>query len=177
MKKKIIVILGAGRSGRQSEKVAHVIGNYIAEQAIHEVDLVDVADYPQTHVGSLGQEKSNEWKQRVAQAHGFIIVAPEYNHGYPGELKLLLDLAYEEYNYKPFGLVGVSSGIFGGARMIEQLKLVIAAFKGIVLHSVMYVGTVQDQFDASGEFIDREVWNKRIEALVSEMTLILEKKF
>jgi NAD(P)H-dependent FMN reductase len=177
MKKKIIVILGAGRSGRQSEKVAHVIGNTITQQGVYDVDLVDVADYPQTHVGSLGQEKSTEWKQRVAQSYGFIIVAPEYNHGYPGELKLLLDLAYEEYNYKPFGLVGVSSGIFGGARMIEQLKLVIAAFKGIVLHSVIYVGTVQEQFDASGEFINKEVWAQRIDTLLAEMTLILEKKF
>lgn len=61
----------------------------------------------------------------MTRADGLVIVSPEYNHGYPGEMKLMLDQLYKEYNRKPVGICGVSSGALGGARMVEQLRLIL----------------------------------------------------
>ena len=49
------------------------------------------------------------------RSDALVIVAPEYNHGYPGMLKHVLDTNLHEYVHKAVGVVGVSAG-FGGAR-------------------------------------------------------------
>jgi len=69
---------------------------------------------------------------KIGISDALIIISPEYNHGYPGELKMLLDLAPRKlYEGKYVGLVGVSSGSLGGARRIQQLMLVIIGLRAI----------------------------------------------
>jgi NAD(P)H-dependent FMN reductase len=72
--------------------------------------------------------KPNVLQKKAWHADGFIIVSPEYNHSYPGELKMLLDMLFSQYAHKPVGICGVSSGAWGGTRMVEQLRLVCLAF-------------------------------------------------
>ena len=55
------------------------------------------------------------------RADALVLVAPEYNRGYPGLLKHVLDTNLKEYIHKAAGVVGVSAGVFGGARMIQNL--------------------------------------------------------
>ena len=54
-----------------------------------------------------------------------MIVSPEYNHGYSGLLKHVLDSSLKEYIHKAVGIVGVSAGPFGGTRGIENLLPVV----------------------------------------------------
>jgi NAD(P)H-dependent FMN reductase len=53
-----------------------------------------------------------------------VFVTPEYNHGPSGALKNALDYLYREWNNKAAGFV--SYGSAGGARAVEQLRLVMA---------------------------------------------------
>jgi NAD(P)H-dependent FMN reductase len=70
-----------------------------------------------------GQEMADSaYVEKVARADALVIVAPEYNHGYPGALKQALDMCLEEYNHKAVGIVGVSAGPFGGARVIDYCR-------------------------------------------------------
>ena len=62
------------------------------------------------------------WAQHIAAADAFVVVSPEYNHGYPGVLKNAFDHIFPEWGRKPIGFV--SYGNAGGARAIEQLRLV-----------------------------------------------------
>jgi len=48
----------------------------------------------------------------------------EYNHGIPGALKNAIDFLFAEWNHKAAGFV--SYGGAGGARAVEQLRLVLA---------------------------------------------------
>jgi hypothetical protein len=50
------------------------------------------------------------------------VVSPEYNHGYPAVLKNAFDHIHPEWARKPIGFV--SYGNAGGARAVEQLRLV-----------------------------------------------------
>ena len=118
----ILVIIGTGHPGRKTKVVADLVfaqTNNFGFQA-ELIDVLDWLDSPFTGPNN----RTSEWQSKVNQVDGLIIVMPEYNRGYPGELKLLLDQAYKEYNRKPVGLVGVSSGPIGGARGVEQLRLV-----------------------------------------------------
>ena len=62
-----------------------------------------------------------EWRDAIIRADGLVIVTPEYNHGYPGTLKAVLDLLLREYVHKAVAFVGVSAGIWGGTRVIEAM--------------------------------------------------------
>jgi NAD(P)H-dependent FMN reductase len=50
-----------------------------------------------------------------------VLVVPEYNHGYPGLLKHVLDTNLKEYIHKAVGICGVSAGGLGGTRVIQNL--------------------------------------------------------
>ena len=62
------------------------------------------------------------WQKKVGEFDGYIFVTAEYNHGIPAVLKNALDYAYPEWNKKAAAFVGY--GAVGGARAIEQLRLV-----------------------------------------------------
>ena len=72
--------------------------------------------------GSYNNAAVQRWADRIADGHAFVVVTPEYNHGYPAVLKNAIDSIYPEWVNKPIGFV--SYGNTGGARAIEQLRQV-----------------------------------------------------
>lgn len=130
----IPLLLGSGREGRRSEKVAL----YMVEKlraAGFESPFVDVRDYVTgvTYHSRQLQPAMVPWRELMAKADGLVIVTPEYNHGYPGELKILLDSSLAEYERKPVGICGVSAGRAGGARVIEQVRDVVISLQMVPL--------------------------------------------
>lgn len=160
----IPVLLGSGREGRRSEKVAV----YLVEQlgaAGFEAPLVDVRDYVTgvTYHSRQLQPPMVPWRDLMAKADGLVIVTPEYNHGYPGELKILLDSVLAEYERKPVGICGASAGRAGGARAIEQVRDVVIALQMVPLANAPTFGNVT-KFDPRDHdayikpFIDEMRW-------------------
>lgn len=147
----IPIILGTGRNGRWSEKVFNTVVAYAKTREEMNVEPIDVRDYatPVTeHDNTTPQEQ--QWQAKAAAADGFIIVTPEYNHGYPGELKMLLDKAFDQYLHKVFGFVTVSEGGLGGARVAEQLLNVTNALNCITSNKHVYVSKVETLFEEDG---------------------------
>src|SRR5436305_313141 len=129
---KIQVIIGSTRQNRLSEKPAKWIYEYAKTKPELEVELIDLRDYSLPFVDEptapmhlqkkYADERVQVWSEKVDEADGYIVVSPEYNHGYPAVLKNAFDVIYPEWNNKPIGFV--SYGTLGGARVVEQLKLV-----------------------------------------------------
>lgn len=134
-----------------------------------ETELLDVRDYRLPATDASGEsETAQRWIEKITKASGYIIVSPEYNRGYPGELKMALDMAYSEYARKPVGICGVSSGAMGGARAVEQLRLLAVAFGMVPLQQALYFPNIQDAFLESGETKDKE-YAKRAQKLFEEL--------
>jgi len=163
----IPVILGTARVGRRSESVAKVVLAFLQKLEI-ETKLLDVRDFPLTHTEEVTPAIEN-WKQEATRADGFVVVTPEYNHGYPGELKLFLDSVYKELGRKPIGFVGVSKGTISGARAIEQLRLVSIEFHMVPIRSAVYVGEVIPLLDESGNFKDPSLLEKKLTIMTEEL--------
>ena len=163
------IILGTAREGRQSEKVANFMLEEVARSGI-ETALVDVRDY---RIAATDKTQTLPQAQKlaplIARADGVIVVAPEYNHGYPGELKMLLDMLYGQYAHKPLGICGVSIGGLGGARMVEQLRLVSIELHMIPIREALYFGMVQSLFDPQGKMKEPAAYKDRIKAFLDEM--------
>ncbi len=97
-----------------------------------------------------------------------MIVSPEYNHGYPGVLKHVLDSCLKEYIHKAVGLVGVSAGPFGGTRVIRNLLPVMRELGLITIFWDVNFSSVQDVFDAEGK-LRKEAFLKRIDKFLKEL--------
>ncbi|HII07207.1 MAG TPA: NAD(P)H-dependent oxidoreductase [Methanotrichaceae archaeon] len=165
----IPIILGTAREGRESEKVAR----FMLEKAIEfglESEIIDVRNFRHEATDNTKtSDQARRFKEKVLKAEGLIIVSPEYNHGYPGELKMMLDMLYEEYSGKPVGICGVSSGVFGGARMIEQLVQICVFLHMVPIGEVVNFSRVQDLFDENGA-IKKESYHDRARKFLGVLT-------
>ncbi len=110
----IPVVLGTARVGCKSEAVAKYVvatlegrDDITTELVAAKDHVTSIATTPPWGVGGASETGSG-WKDIIAKSGALVLVIPEYNHGYPGELKLLLDSLYEEYKGLSVAMVGVS---------------------------------------------------------------------
>lgn len=171
----VLTILGTNREGRNSENVAKFVVSEIDKRDDIGTQLFDVRDFkfPQDNYGQKLKDSFPEWRDAVTRADGFIIVVPEYNHGYPGVLKSVLDTMLQEYYHKAVAFVGVSAGPWGGTRVIENLLPVMREFRMAVSRMDLQFPSVGSQFDEDGnikddayherakDFLDEIVWLSR----------------
>lgn len=164
------ILLGTVRQGRESEKVARLLLERAQAHPEIETRLFDPRDmkFPMNDEGQGLKKLNPEWRDAVIRCDGLILVAPEYNHGYPGSLKMALDMLLKEYIHKAVGLVGVSEGGFGGTRVIERLVGVVRELGLTVTFTDLNFSQVSRKFDAEGRLLD-EAMNPRIDAFLAEL--------
>jgi NAD(P)H-dependent FMN reductase len=80
-----------------------------------------------------------------------------------------LDSFFSEFNRKPVGIIGVSSGAVGGARMVEQLRLVAIAFEMVPINAVVYFSNAKELFDEKGVFLKKETYAPRFKKFFDEL--------
>lgn len=164
----IPVILGTTRQGRMSEHVAKFVFEEVSKRDGVETELIDIREIPLPTTGAGEDIKDSKFSATVMRADALIIVSPEYNHGYPGLLKHVLDTNLKEYIHKAVGICGVSAGGFGGTRVIENL---LPVMRELGLVTIFWDGNfsgVQNIFDASGKLLD-QAYIKRIDKFLKEL--------
>ena len=155
----IPVILGTARQGRQSENVGRFVFEETKKRADVETELIDVRELPMKLDDAGEQMKDPKFSATIERCDGFIVVTPEYNHGYPGLLKHALDMNLKEYIHKAVGICGVSAGPFGGARVIEGLLPVMRELGLVAIFEDVNFGNVAKIFDEQGNLLDQSyVW-------------------
>jgi NAD(P)H-dependent FMN reductase len=164
----IPVILGTSRQGRMSEHVARFVFAELSKRRGVESELIDIRelDFPTSDEGS--PIKNPKFSEAAMRADGFVLVVPEYNHGYPGLLKHALDTNLSEYIHKPVGICGVSAGPFGGSRVIQNLLPVMRELGLVTIFWDGNFSTVQNVFDASGE-LKETAYVRRLDKFFKEL--------
>ncbi len=164
----IPVILGTPRQGRYSEHVAKFVAGEMARFPGVETELVDVRDLPMPVTGAGEDVKDPGSSELCMRADAFVVVAPEYNHGYPGLLKHVLDTNLKEYIHKAVGICGVSAGGFGGTRVIQNLLPVLRELGLVTIFWDGNFSNVQKVFSADGTLLDAS-YPRRIEKFAKEL--------
>jgi NAD(P)H-dependent FMN reductase len=164
----IPVILGTSRQGRMSEHVARFVFGELSKHGGVESELIDIRelDFPTSDEGSA--IKHPKFSEAAMRADGFVLVVPEYNHGYPGLLKHALDTNLSEYIHKPVGICGVSAGPFGGTRVIQNLLPVMRELGLVTIFWDGNFSTVQNVFDSSGE-LKETAYVRRLDKFFKEL--------
>ena len=165
----IPVILGTTRKGRASENVAKFVFGEIQKREDVETDLIDIRNlgFPVDDAGEAIKEP--KFSEAMNRADGVVLVVPEYNHGYPGMLKHVLDTNLKEYIHKAVGVCGVSAGGFGGVRMIENLLPVLRELGLVTIFWDGNFSGAQGLFDESGRLRDEPTHVKRIDKFLGEL--------
>ena len=170
------VLLGTNRKLRNSVFAARWLVGEMEKRPEIQTRLFDVAEFalPQDDYGQEIKDRFPEWRDAIIQADGLVIVTPEYNHGYPGSLKAVLDLLLREYVHKAVAFVGVSAGPWGGTRVIESMVPMVRELGLAVSFADLNFPRVQKVFDMEGKlldpafeqraasFLDELVWMSRV---------------
>ena len=172
------VILASVRDGRRGEAFAKWMHALCSERANVEAELVDLKEWPIAPYGyaesPLVAEKkydasslSGRWSAKITGFDAFIIVTPEYSHGYPGALKNALDHLYVPWTYKPVAFVSYG-GFAGGARAVEQLRLVAIELRMVPIRDEVNVRLMGYAVDDNGRPKD-ELYVKRAAIMLDEL--------
>lgn len=169
-KVKIPILLGTNRKLRKSVFVANWLKKEIEKRSDIETKLFDVSDFalPRDDYGQEIKAQFPEWRDTIVAADGLIIVTPEYNHGYPGALKAVLDLLLREYVHKAVAFVGVSAGPWGGTRVIEALVTMVRELGLAATFTDLNFPHVQRVFSDGGDLLD-QAFDKRAKDFLDEL--------
>src|SRR4051794_34903710 len=93
----IAVIVGSTRDGRFAPVVARWFVEEAGQRADMHFDVIDLAelDLPVWHTPD--HDGVGRLRRRIGAADGFVVITPEYNHGYPASLKHAIDLVHVEW--------------------------------------------------------------------------------
>src|ERR1700675_4314155 len=139
---KVGIITGSTRPNRKSLDVAKWVLEAAQERGDAEYELIDIKDFElplldepmPPSMGKYQLPHTKRWAAKIASLDAFVFVSPEYNHGIPAALKNAIDFLFAEWKDKAAGFV--SYGGAGGARAVEQLRLVMAE---------VHIATVRNQ--------------------------------
>jgi NAD(P)H-dependent FMN reductase len=155
---KIGVIYGSTRVGRFCDRVAAWTYLKIAAHNGFEAETID----------PLHLTNDEELRQRLAACDGFVVVTPEYNHGYPAPLKSLIDSIGAEWQAKPVGFVSYG-GASGGLRAVEQLRQVFAELHAVTIRDSVSFAGAWEQFDEAGALLRPERAERSMAAMLDRL--------
>jgi len=138
-------------------------------------DLEGIPPFNQDTENQPSQEVK-EFKEKIRNADGILIVTPEYNYSIPGVLKNAIDCASRPYgdnafDGKPVAVMGASIGMLGTARAQYHLR---QSFVFLGMHPInqpeVMVPFAHEKVDKDGRVTDpktREQIKELLESLVA----------
>ena len=157
------VILASTRQGRRGESYARWIHELVGQRPGVRVELLDLREH---HLGAYEAaamppaiEKSytdpiaRRWSDLVSSLDGYVIVTPEYNHSYPGQLKNAIDHVHTGWWYKPVSFVSYG-GSASGARAVEHLRNTLVEVRMVPVRGEVNIRLIGLQTDDAGRPTD-----------------------
>lgn len=155
----ITLISGTNRQGSKTLLLTKNIEQKLIEAGV-QTHLLDLRTLPSSLLSPTAyDEKPAEFtafEDAVLQSDGLYIVAPEYNGGFPGVLKLFIDMLPfpESFEARPVAFVGLASGQFGNRRGIEQLQMVFGYRNAHIFPKRIFLPRVSKELNEDGSLID-----------------------
>ena len=140
-----------------------------ARDAGADVTLLELIEFP-VPIFSADDEKEHGLPEpvrklaEVFKAHdGFLISSPEYNTGFPGLLKNMLDWltrpgvggpAFSLFANKPAAIMAASPGRFGGVRMLPLLCQYLSHLQMLVIPQMYGLALAEEALNEDGSLKD-----------------------
>ncbi|RZI48007.1 NADPH-dependent FMN reductase [Lactococcus kimchii] len=176
---KLIAIVGTNSQKSTNRQLLQYMQKHFANQA--EIEVVEIKDLPMFNKpeSKILPENVLALAQKIDEADGVIIGAPEYDHAIPAVL--MNALAWLSYGIfpllnKPVMITGASYGTLGSSRAQAQLRIILNSpeLKASVMPgSEFLLAHSLQAFDGEGNLIDLETVEK-LEALFTDFRLYVK---
>ena len=113
-------------------------------------------------------EHTKQWSAKIDEADAFIFVTAEYDFNYPAPLRNALEFLYQEWSYKPAGIVSYG-GVSAGTRAANSLKADLSTFKIVPLYEAVNFPFFTKNINDQDEFIVNEISEKAAAAMLKEL--------
>jgi NAD(P)H-dependent FMN reductase len=155
---KLGLVYGSTRPGRFCDTVAQWATTRIAAHAGFAIEPIDPAQ----------PDGTPTLAHRLAACDAFIVVTPEYNHGYTAPLKALIDSHGPEWHAKPVAFISYG-GISGGLRAVEQLRLVFAEPHAVTVRDSVSFAGAWELFDSNGALRNPDRFERSMDAMLRRL--------
>ncbi len=158
----IALIIGTNRPGSNTSKVAGQIGQ-IYEALKTPLRVLELAQLPPEIFSPASYAEKPKSFQPFAEAilasAGLHVVTPEYNGSVPGVLKYFIDMLKfpESFEQRPVCFTGLSAGVWGALRPVEQLQAIFGYRNAHVFPGRVFLPQIHSLLDASGKVTNPEL--------------------
>jgi NAD(P)H-dependent FMN reductase len=158
----ICLIVGTNRLGSNTRKVAAFVEEIYAELKVP-LRVLDLAQLPPEIFSPASYAEKpkafHPFAEAVLLSDGLHVVTPEYNGGMPGILKYFIDMLKfpESFERRPVCFTGVSAGMWGALRPIEQLQAIFGYRNAYLYPERVFLPNIYDLLDDSGRLKDAEL--------------------
>ena len=172
----IDVVICSTRPGRVGKKVAAWVYEVAAADKAISARLIDIADFGlplfdepgHPRFGKYEHDHTKRWARSVAEADGFVFVAPEYNHGPTPALVNALTYLGPEWALKPAGFVSYG-GRSGGLRAAQLTKPILSGLKMYPTKNGVMITSVKSFLNDDGGFTATEELETEAHGLLKEI--------
>ena len=173
--RKFLVFLGSARDStpprpaRLGLRVARQCQSQLAAMG-HSVELIDplAIELPAifkphfAYATNAAPAALEELAGKIADADGYVMVSPEYNHSMsPALAHLLNHFGSSLFSYKPSAIVTYSAGQWGGARAAIGMRAFLSELGCLPVSAMIHLPKAQEVLTADGDFleqIDADAW-------------------
>jgi chromate reductase len=157
----LTLIIGTNRPNSNTSKVARHVEEIYASLKVplHILDLHKLPAEIFSPSSYAEKPKSfHPFAEAILKAEGLIVVTPEYNGSVPGILKYFIDMLKfpESFEKKPVCFVGLSAGIWGALRPIEQLQQIFGYRNAFIYPERVFLHRINSVLDDNGGLTDPE---------------------
>ncbi len=157
----ITIVAGTNRENSYTLRLAKYYQSQLLIRG-ENPELLSLSDLPANVISTdLYGKRSDEFQpiqDKITATSKFIFVIPEYNGGFPGILKLLIDACKfpESFYGKKAALVGLSSGKYGNVRGVEHFTGICHYVNMHVLPLRIHIPGIQREFDENGNLFKED---------------------
>ncbi len=153
----ICLISGTNRPQSLTLRVTRILEKLYREQGVP-TQLLDLNTLPpEIFLPDAYAHKPasfSPFSEAVLHADGLVVVTPEYNGGFPGVLKLFIDMLKfpESFEKKPVAFVGLAAGMWGALRPVEQLEGVFKYRNAHLFNERVFLPRIETQLTPDDTF-------------------------
>lgn len=158
----ITLIVGTNRPGSNTRHIANQIEAAYRELATP-IRILDLTQLPAEilHPSAYGKKPDafKPFSDAILAAEGLVVVTPEYNGSFPGILKYFIDMLKfpESFERRPVCFVGLSAGLWGALRSVEQLQQIFGYRNACIYPERVFLPRIGELLDDSGGLKDSEL--------------------
>jgi NAD(P)H-dependent FMN reductase len=176
---RLTVIIGSTRPGRAGLPIATWFADRARSHGGFDLEVVDLAELNLPLLDEPGHPRlrqyvhqhTKDWSAIAEASDAFVIVTPEYNHGYPAALKNAIDFLHEEWRDRPVGFVSYG-GVSAGTRAVEQLKQVVTTLRMVPVSEAVSIPFHSQFIGEEGVVQANEIMEQAADAMLDELVRV-----